>query len=239
MKKSILLSCFFVITLSAHSQSYDGEPFVPYDPVFMTYSVTDLFANYRYHVQEVMDNDLKIEGSPYVFREFKPGIVYSKKEKAAFHLDLNINAYNNKFDFIYMEDIFEMPNFAFDSVLIDRDKFIPVSIVEDDRVKIYSMQVLEEDTLGNYLLKKNIIKFIDKKPAKAYQMAEPAQFKSFPPEYYLYNTELELIPLNKLKSLAEYQNMPQDIDVYIRKNHIKTRQEESLRRLFYHIYAER
>lgn len=237
MKTFYLLPAFALLSLFSKGQNYPGEPmFVPYDPVFMTYNVSDLFNNYQHHVQKVLGKDNSIQGSPYVFDDFTPGIIYSKKEKAAFHLDLNINAFTNQFEFIHEEVVFSMPNFAFDSVVINHMRFIPVSIVEEDKVKIFSMQVLASDTLGNYLLKKHITGFIDKKQAGPYQQAVPAHFKKFPPGYFIYTSKNELIPLEKLNSLERFVYIPDDLNSFIKKNKIKKRDEDDLKVLFKHIF---
>ena len=71
--------------------------------------------------------DAAPDGSPYVFEEFTPGVIYSTKEKTDYSLELNINAISNRFEFKYQEDIYEMPNFAFDSVFINNSKFSSIS----------------------------------------------------------------------------------------------------------------
>ncbi|MCF8381807.1 MAG: hypothetical protein K9H49_19710 [Bacteroidales bacterium] len=236
MKKSFLVFC--LLTLAGVIKAQTGI-FVPYDPVFMTYNVADLMLNYNYHVHEILDKDNSIAGSPYVFDKFQPGIVYSKKEKAAFHLDLNINAFTNHFEFIYKEDVFEMPNFAFDSVVINGTKFIPVSIIENDKVNIYSMEVIDSDEKSNYLLKKNIVIFSNAKEAGPYNDAQPALFRKSGPEYFFNNAGNTLISLNNFKSLQSVEGMPDDIGSFIKKNKIRRNNEAGLKKLFAFVYGEK
>jgi len=237
MKKLVVLFGILLIVLPMKAQNTD-QLFVPYDPVFMTYNVADLMLNYQYHVQEVMDMDNTIAGSPYIFEKFQTGIVYSKKEKAAFHLDLNINAFTNQFEFIYEDDIFEMPNFAFDSVVINDSKFIPVSIVDNDKVNIYSMEVIDMDLKGNYLLKKNIIMFSDAKKAGPYNDAQPALFRKSGPDYFFNNSDNQLISLKNFKNLAQEDGMPENIGAFIKKNKIKKNNELGLKELFVFVYGD-
>lgn len=234
--KKLMLLIFILITISARTQAQSNEGFVPYDPVFMTYNVAELMDNYSHHVHRVLAKDNSIAGSPNVFDTFRPGIVYSKKEKAAFNLDLNINAYTNLFEFLYKGEVYEMPNFAFDSVVIGFARFIPVSIVEDDRVKIFSMEVIDSDAKGNYLLKKYIIQFVDFSQAGPYQQAERAHFKKLPPAYYLYSSKNELVELNNLKKLSTQQGMPSGIDSFVKKNKLNKNKVEDLRKIFEFVY---
>lgn len=237
MKKLLLLFGMVMALLPLSAQNTD-QLFVPYAPVFMTYNVADLMVNYQYHVREILDKDNSISGSPYVFDRFQPGIVYSKKEKAAFNLDLNINAFTNHFEFIYKDEFYEMPNFAFDSVVINSTIFIPVSIVKDDMVNIYSMEVLDSDSKGNFLLKRNVVMFSDKKPAGPYNEAQPPRFIKSDPLYYFNNSDNKLIALSNLKSLSQEEGMPDNLGAFIKKNKIKRNNEASLMRLFSFVYND-
>lgn len=149
---------------------------------------------------------------------------------------MNINAISNLFEFKYQEETYEMPNFAFDSVIIDNSKFIPVSNVEDDKVIIVPMEILEADTNGNYLLKKYLIKFVDRTDVKPFIEAEPAHYKRFPSLYYLYNRNKGLIALDNLNKLSQIDGMPKDLDSFVRKNKIKRKNENDLKLLFTFLY---
>ena len=232
MKTTFLILIFFLVfnTLKA-------QPFVPYDPVFMTYNVADLFVNYNNHVKQVLDTNDKIEGWPYVYDEFMSGVVYSKKEKAAFELDLNINAYNRQFEFFYEDIAFAMPNFAYDSVIINGTTFIPVYTVKDDKVDFSAMEVLDTDFKGNYLLKQYNIIFVEAKPPAPYKEPEPAKFVEKPSSYFLYNSDARLEYIGKLKDLPKLEWIPEDLGSYIKENKLKRKNESDLIKIFRYLYA--
>ena len=203
---------------------------------FISYTAGDMLLNYNQQVNVINQQDNSIDGSPHVFYDYMEGTIYSKKENSAFHLDLNINAYTNQFEFRHEGNVYAMPNFAFDSVVINQSTFIPVSEISNDKLKIFSMEIVDTDAKGNYLLKKYIVKFSEKQEQGPYNQAEPAQFKMAGPEYYFKNTENDLIPLNNLKKLSQKDGMPEDLASFIKKRKIKKNSEARLRELFSYVY---
>lgn len=74
---SLILALFVTIPLS----SQDKKLFVPLDLESLNNSADDILTDYKFHINKIVVRDLP-DGSPYVFEEFMPGLIYSTKEKA-------------------------------------------------------------------------------------------------------------------------------------------------------------
>lgn len=178
-----------------------------------------------------------IEGTPFVFDDYVSGIVYPSSKKEAFDVMVNINAYSDMFEISVNENKYEMPNHSFDSVKIGISKFIPVNQFMDDRLRVFTMQVLGEDGKGNYLVKKYVINLLDAQAAKAYQQPRPARYQLFPPNYYFYESEeRKIIPLNTFRELKKAVDNPDELRSFLKENRISKRDISDLQKLFNFVY---
>lgn len=202
-------------------------------------SVADLVEKMDADLNKVIDFNSNIEGSPYVYETFLPALVYSKANNFCFTVKANKNAFTNLFEFKYEDAIYEMPNFVFDSVIISNSSYIPVSIKNDHMVSIFSMLVIASDYSDNYLLKKEIVKFMDRVAEKPFIEETPPRYKRFPPEYYIYEGGSNLVKIDKVKALSSEAFSPRDLNEFIKKNKIRKKNENDLVRLFDHIFSSK
>ncbi len=178
-----------------------------------------------------------IDGTPFVFDDYVSGIVYPSNKKDAFNVMVNINSYSDMFEISVNDNKYEMPNHSFDSVKIGVSKFIPVNQFKDDRLTVYTMQVLGEDRKGNYLVKEYVINLLDAQAAKAYQQPRPATYQLFPPKYYFYESEeRKLIPLNTFRVLKKDVDKPEELRSFLKENRINKRDVTDLQKLFNFVY---
>ena len=133
----------------------------------LTVSTTsDLMNDYGGQLRNsVNKKELSIEGDPYIYNDFQFGVVFPKHEDRSFHVNLNVNGYTDLFELKYEDRIYEMPNYAFDSVKVGRHTYIPVSEFKNDLITIYSMEVLNKDNKGkkfHEVLRTNIPSLINR-----------------------------------------------------------------------------
>lgn len=199
---------------------------------------SDLIQDYSGQIRNSIDKkDLSIEGNPYVFENFLPGLVFPKNDERVFRVNLNVNAYSNLFELKYEDRVYEMPNYAFDSVKVGQSTFIPVSVFKNDLVTFYSMEVLANDKNGNYLVSQYVMHLLEATSAKAYHMASPAKYQSYPNNYFIYNSEeRKLYPLRQVKSLSRYLDIDKDLKTFLKENRIHKRDTADLQKLFYFLY---
>lgn len=199
---------------------------------------SDLFSDYSGQIRSTIDKRTSnIEGSPYVFEEFQDGIVYPKNRSQGFTIQLNINAYSEMFEFLFEGDNFEMPAYAFDSIIIAGSTFIPVSEFKNDVVTFYAMEVIDRDGQGNYLVKEYVINLLEATMAKAYHQPTPARYQVFPANYFIYDSgQRTLVPLRNLRRLEKNLDYPNGTKEFIHENHLKPRKIEDLKKLFRYLY---
>ncbi|MCF8381806.1 MAG: hypothetical protein K9H49_19705 [Bacteroidales bacterium] len=225
MKSIIVFFTFLFISLSLSAQ-------------YTVLSASDLVNDYSGQIRNSIDKkDLSIEGNPYVFEDFISGIVYPKNDDRAFHVNLNVNAYTNLFELKFEDRVYEMPNYAFDSVNVAGSTFIPVSVFKNEMVTFYTMEVLARDGKGNFLVQQHIIHLLEATSAKAYHMASPAKYQSYPNNYFIFESEdRNLYPLRRVKSLTQIEKYSKDLSVFLKENRIRNRSISDLQKLFYFLY---
>lgn len=225
-----------LLCLTLNSTSYSQSYVYSMNPASSFLNVDELMDKYDNEPHKIINGITDIQGSPYVFEEFQAGIVYSKNENRKFKIRLNLNAYTNLFEFIYKNELYTMPNYIFDSVEVNYSVYIPISIVEDDKVKFFIMNLIDTDHKGNYLLKKDIVKFMDRVEEKPFISGEPPRYKKFPPEYYIYTSNKEMVLIDKLKVFSELSDDSEKIDRFIRKGKFRKRNIDNLMEIFNYIY---
>lgn len=227
MKRTIMTSALFFLFIAI---SFSQGPDLYVD-------ISQLMKKNEIGVQFKVDMLTTLEGSPYVYDEFQQGRIHTVDSDIWFAIEVNKNAYTNHFEFKYEGDIYEMPNYIFDSLFINISLYVPVSIKVDNAMEIYSMEVLRSDGNGNMLLKNEVVKFMDRIDAKPFIEATPARYKKFPPTYYLATKDAEPIQINNLNDLCAEDFAPRDLQTFIRKNKIKKRDESDLKKLFGYMFV--
>lgn len=231
MKKLSMLICFFIFSLSLSSFAQEG-PTLSSIPVFVEYNIEGFLTSYSDDISKSGDPYQNFSGSPFVLNEFTRGYIYSGKTKSIYKVDLNFNALSNRVEIMNNDQRYEIPSYAFDSIIVNEQKYIPVSKSEKEKLSFLTMEVLAEDKAGNFLLKNHVVKFIEEQEARPYKDMVPAHFKTFPSQYYFYTAERKLIYLKKLKNLSKYEGFPAEVDDYVKKNKISKKDENSLIQLF-------
>ena len=199
---------------------------------------SDLIHDYSGQIRNsVNKKTLKVEGNPYIFEDFQTGLIFPKNDDKVFKVELNVNAYSNLFEIQFEDRVYEMPNYAFDSILIDQSTFIPVSVFKNEVVTFYSMEILSKDDKGNYLVKEHVIHLLEGTMAKAYHQETKSRYQSYPANYFIYESEeRNLIPLRQFKELTKNPEFTVNIKDFIKTNKIRKRDIHDLQMLFHFLY---
>ena len=199
---------------------------------------SDLIHDYSGQIRNsVNKTKLTVEGTPYIYDNFQVGLIFPKNNDKVFKVKLNVNVYSNLFEIQYEDRVYEMPNYAFDSIVIDQSTFIPVSVFNNEAVTFFSMEILSKDNKGNYLVKEYVVHLLEGTMAKAYHQETKARYQPYPANYYIYESEeRNLIPLRQIKELSKNPEYTVNIKGFIKENRIKKRDVQDLQMLFHFLY---
>lgn len=171
-----------------------------------------------------------IEGTPYMFENFKPGEVYTK-DSISYEGPLRYNIYEDEIEFKINDITYwisEPQNIVF--AKIEKSVFVYINGDTKKNKKGSYYELLEEGKC-QLLLKRNT-KLLEAEPAKPYIDEKPARFIEINDTYFLQiNNGLPQSITNKKSIEKAFPEKSSVISKYIKKEKISTREKDDLIKL--------
>lgn len=173
----------------------------------------------------------KVEGSPYLFRNFTKGEAISNDNIRYVNANFRFNIYTDQIEYEKYGEIYILNNPGdFEYFIIDDNIFCyRLFITSDGLLKKGFFQLLNKGEDATLFKKKNV-KFVPPKEAEAYAPANPAKFMSASDHYYISFHEKPLVMLNlkKKEFLTVFTEKTSEIENYIANQKLSIRKEEDL-----------
>ena len=178
----------------------------------------------------ITDND--IEGSPYLEDEFKNGIIFTASKMQFVDIPLRYNIFNDNLEFKTPEEKIQelaAPEIVEKAVFGDIQMvYIPYSDLK--KIKRGFFVVVEEGNAS--LFEKPVITYVKPTKPGAYQEAESAKFIRKSDAYYIRIGKEQAKKVGNKKEVVEiFPDHQSEISTFIKKNKIKTNNQESLLKL--------
>ena len=178
-----------------------------------------------------------VAGSPYLYEEFKTGVVYYDGKYKTEQLLLRLNIYNDQLEYKGKEGVLAFGNpHRIDKVVIEDEVFIFISKRADNKIFGYVRKLNTE--LPSILTKTNVefFKREDPKPFD-FQDAKPDRLERLDDRYYLMKNYDDIKRFTSVKKLVKYLGKySAELTQYSKEAGISINDPESLVKLinYYH-----
>jgi len=225
VKKSILPAIIVLLVLQVSGQSYTLQS------AFEFYQVQKRTEK----ASDPLLTENEIEGSPYESREFQEGFLVTTTNQKFVGLSLRYNIFNDRIE--YKDESGASMSIAYpevvDHVMIGNTRYVysPYAIIK--RIEKGFFKVIEEGKASLYA--KQRIFFQEAQPPAAYKDPEPPKFLKKPDEFYIRFHPAEAKKAgNKNELLLIFPDKQKEIEEFIRKNKIKTNEDDLSRLIKYY-----
>ncbi len=220
MKKVFLNLLFLVVGLHVFSQvrtAYDFENFAPY-------GVVNSFADLN---KELTYDD--VQGSPYLDREFVPGLIILPNGSSFKDVPLRYNIYTDNMEFNTQKrgvmEIVEPSRYEWFKIGENDFKYLMYAV--GNRTENGFFQVLADGDA--MLLKKHRVSFRAAEPVKAFKDPVPPQFVLMSPDMYLsVNGQPAEKAANAKKTMELLEQVKPGISSWVKSEKLKLNKEEDL-----------
>lgn len=170
----------------------------------------------------------KIEGSPYLDEEFKPGgLVY--KNKLFTNLQLRYNYYEGYFEFKTGDVVkFYDPRYTeVDTVWLESNKYIYIEHDNGKNIRRNYMKLLYDGPVKVLSFKEIIM--LDPEPASGYEAARSARFDPRPEVFYVQFGEAPAVEFKNKRSIEEvFPDHGKELGKYAKSEKLRFRNPEDL-----------
>lgn len=186
----------------------------------------------------ISEEDLKnIKGSPYEVNHFRPGNIFENNELKASKVPTRYNIFSDE---IELKSSFELD--VTEINVLTKTPNLIVDILGDTYV--YVLNSLSSGKSGYFkvlhegdhfdLYKKSSVTYVEKKFAETnYQQDQPARFDR-KDTYYMVNKQGRFLELNtkKRKFLKAFGDKKKEIESFIKKQNLSTKEEDDMAKIF-------
>lgn len=173
------------------------------------------------------------EGSPYMYDEFKEGLIYYDDKYSYNDVPLRYNIYTDEIEFDYKEKnlIYAFfPRPKINRVIIKEDTFV-VAMYEDGNTVKPGFFIARSSGNINLLVKPEV-EFTEAQPETPFLMAQPAKYHRTSDKYYLQKSGENAVLVKKTKDILKIlEDHHKAISAYIKQEHISAKNEEDLQQL--------
>ncbi|MCL3782563.1 hypothetical protein EMN47_19435 [Prolixibacteraceae bacterium JC049] len=202
---TLLLTCMFPLFIFAQDQA-----------------AIYTFIDQHFNNKPISHKDISnINGSPFMFENFKKGSVYQANKLIAKDIDLRYNIYNNEIEIkLEKEEIYNISkDINLSLITIDKNQFI-FKKLSDKQKKKQVLQLLHKGKRS--LFKHHKITYQKEILPEAYSDAIPACFKKAKPSYYITTANSDLIEVRSLKDLSKkFPKLNKEIKKEYKQNRLK------------------
>ena len=170
----------------------------------------------------------EVEGSPYLYEEFKEGGLILKTGQRFADIPMRINIAHDELEYKYNNTILALSNnMMIGEVILKKDTFVCEAYQGNNRFEQAFFQRIVNGKAQ--LLKKINIRLAEAEPEKPFVNTEPAKYLRQPASYYVKTPDQLPVRISKIKKLIhELEVHQKEMSTYAKKEKISAKNEDEL-----------